>query len=333
MKLSTHRQYDTIEGAFGLISGELTQVRELIDKQFTFAADSTALTSLLDDFQTSGKMLRPALVLLSGRLCGKITEDHIHVAAIIEIIHNATLLHDDVIDEGQQRRGRSTINKLRGNESAVLLGDFLLSRVFDMCADQQPKITKVIAAAASQTCAGELNQIAQRQNWLLTEQDYIGLIADKTAALFSTCCLLGGLLAGAPQNELNSLSDFGNNTGIAFQIADDLIDIMGREVQTGKTLGSDAGKNDITLPVIHLLSSAGEPEKAVLKQKLSAVAQNESSRMALKQMLTSSGSLKYAQERALEFVEQAIACLTGFAECQAKAALISAAGFVADRSG
>ena len=333
MKLSSHHQYDTIEGAFDLITGELTQVGQVIDKQLTAAPDSPALASLLDNFQTSGKMLRPALVLLSGRLCGKITEDHIRVAAIIEIIHSATLLHDDVIDEGQQRRGRPTINRLRGNESAVLLGDFLLTRVFDMCADQQPKITKLIAAAVSQTCIGELNQIAQRQNWLLTEQDYIGLIADKTAALFSTSCLLGGLLAGAPQNELGPMADFGTNIGIAFQIADDLIDIMGREVQTGKTLGTDAGKNDITLPVIHLLSSAGESEKANLKEKLSAAAQNESSRIAFEQMLTSSGSLEYAKERALEFVEQAITCLTGFAESEAKAALIGAASRVADRSG
>lgn len=242
--------------AFRLIDDELGQVKELINEQL--AGCSEPVSRLLGTFSScSGKMLRPGLVLLSYRVmrdgsCVKRNKQYdtrnthdelIRIAAVIEMIHNAALLHDDVIDEGQKRRGLPTVNSLWGNESAVLLGDFLLSRVFKMCAELKPQFQKVIAATVVRTCEGELSQIIQRRNWQLSESEYIEIITEKSAALFSSCCHLGGLLAGASETQIRSLTCFGLNTGIAFQITDDLVDIIGDESKTGKTLGSDVDKN------------------------------------------------------------------------------------------
>ncbi|HUT47210.1 MAG TPA: polyprenyl synthetase family protein, partial [Sedimentisphaerales bacterium] len=220
--------------AFRLICDQLNKVRDLINEQLTAPVNAGDINVLLEHISSrSGKMIRPGLVLLAGRCCGKITDNHIRVAAIVEIIHNATLLHDDVIDEGKQRRGLPTINSLWGNESAVLLGDFLLSRVFKMCADLESKVANVIATAAVRLCEGELRQVVQKHNWQLSETEYIDVITEKSAVLFSSSCMLGGLLAGASESQAQSLADFGLNAGIAFQITDDLLDIVGDESKTG----------------------------------------------------------------------------------------------------
>ncbi len=275
----------------GLINSQLGQVKKLISEQLVAQAKTGDINRLLEYVNTrSGKMLRPGLVLLAGASCGRITGEHIRVAAVIEMIHNATLLHDDVIDEGKTRRGLPTINSIWGNESAVLLGDFILGRVFKMCAELEPWVGRTIAAAAVRVCEGELRQIAQRQNWQLSESEYIDIITEKSAALFSCCCSLGGLLARAGETEVQALSDFGLNAGIAFQITDDLLDIIGDESKTGKTLGSDAGKNKLTLAVIHFLKTAQEKEKAEVKNTLN--------KDAMIEMLNRYGSLEYTRKRA-----------------------------------
>ncbi len=325
MQLPAHKD---ISSAFGLIDGRLDQVKELIDKQLSDCSEPVG--RLVEYVNTnSGKMLRPGLVLLAGVACGKITDKHIHIAAVIEMIHNATLLHDDVIDGGQKRRGLPTVNSLWGNESAVLLGDFLLSRVFKMCAELEPRFQSLIAATAVRVCEGELRQVTQRQNWQLSEPEYIDIITEKSAALFSSCCHLGGLLAGADETQTQALADFGLNTGIAFQITDDLLDIIGDESKTGKTLGSDVDKSKLTLAVIHLLTELDGSEKTAFKTKLNAEGEG---RQALVEMLRSYGSLEYAHSRAQQFVAKAIGSLTGLKESDAKKSLIETARFAADRA-
>jgi octaprenyl-diphosphate synthase len=316
--------------AFGLINDELDRVKESIGQQLAPARGDDSIRRLVVHLNTcGGKMIRPALMLLSGKAVGKVTDEHIRVAAILEVIHNATLLHDVVIDEGQKRRGSPTVNNLWGNEAAVLLGDFLLSRVFKMCADLRPQVSKIIAATAARICEGELRQIVQRQNGQLSESEYIDIITEKSAALFSSCCHLGGLLAGASEVQIRSLSDFGLNTGIAFQITDDLLDIIGDEGKTGKTLGSDVDKDKLTLAVIHLFDAVDGREKRNLRSKLSAWGENKK---LLVEALRSHGSLEYAHSRAQEFVAKAIELLAGLKESDSKDALIEIAGFVADRA-
>jgi octaprenyl-diphosphate synthase len=311
--------------AFRLINDELGEVKELINEQLLCCPDEIGVVRLVEHLNScGGKMIRPGLVLLAGGAVGKITGQHIRIAAIMEMIHNATLLHDDVIDEGQRRRGRATVNSLWGNESAVLLGDFLLSKVFKMCTDLEPEVAKIIATAAARTCEGELRQIAQRENWQLNETEYIGIITEKSAALFSSCCYLGGFLGGAGEIEVRMLSDFGLNLGIAFQITDDLLDIIGDEVKTGKTLGSDVDKNKLTLAVIHLLGVMDEKGRSTVINSLC-------NKAGMVEMLRLSGSLEYAYSKAQEFVAKAIAPLAGLRESDAKEALIETARFIGQR--
>ena len=319
---------------FGLIGEPLNRVKALINEQLTAPPRAGNINRLLKYVRgRTGKMIRPGLVLLAGRCCGHITDEHIRVAAIVEMIHNATLLHDDVIDEGQKRRGRATINSLWGNESAVLLGDFLLSRVFKMCAELKPQVARVIAAAAVRLCEGELRQVAQRCDWQLSESEYVYVITEKSAALFSSCCYLGALLAQATERQARSLADFGLNAGIAFQITDDLLDLVGDEGRTGKTLGSDVEKHKLTLAVIHLLRAVDERQKSTLVNSYLERKDTRYDKDALAEMLDRYGSLKYARSRAQEFVAAAIRALADLKQSDAKSALIKTAEFMASRAG
>ena len=344
MKLSAHTNIpDSFHGisAFKLISEELDLVRELITEQLTVHIPASSehkkalkeIDQLLESLRSRyGKMLRPGLVLLAGKCCGPITNEHIQVAASIEMIHNATLLHDDVIDDGKRRRGQPSINSLWGNESAVLLGDFLLSRVFRICAELETKVAKIIAEAAVRLCEGELRQIAQKQNWQLIESEYIDVITEKSAVLFSSCCHLGGLLSGADKSQNKKLSDFGLNAGIAFQITDDLLDIIGDEKRTGKTLGSDVNKCKLTLAVIHLLETVDNVKRDELINKYLEAGNCLPDMGAFAKILEESGSLEYARSRAQEYVDKAIKSLEGLKEGEAKKALIETAKFMANRA-
>ncbi len=315
--------------AFRLISDELGKVKKLMNEQLLCCPDKSRIKRLVKHLNScSGKMIRPGLVLLSGRAVGKITGQHIRVASIMEMIHNATLLHDDVIDEGRRRRGKATVNSLWGNESAVLLGDFLLSNVFRMCADLEPEVMKIIANSAGRTCEGELRQITQRENWQLSETEYLDIITEKSAALFSSCCYLGGFLSRAGETEVRLLSDFGLNLGVAFQITDDLLDIVGDEAKIGKAAGNDIDKNKLTLSVIHLLAGAEENQKGKLINKMVSVRDNK---RAFAEILRSTNSLEYAYNRAKEYVARATGWLSELKDSAAKDCLVKTANYVVER--
>jgi octaprenyl-diphosphate synthase len=320
--------------AFRLINDELGQVKKLIDGQLLCRPVEIGVGRMVEHLEScGGKMIRPGLVLLAGGAVDKITDRHIHIAAIMEMIHNATLLHDDVIDEGQRRRGQATVNSLWGNESAVLLGDFLLSKVFKMCADFEPEVMKIIAVAAGRTCEGELRQVAQRENWQLSETEYLDIITEKSAALFSSCCYLGGLLGGADETKLRLLSNFGLNLGIAFQITDDLLDLLGDQSKTGKPIGSDLNNGKVTLPVIHLLRTANEVDKELAKSiPVGCGKRKRGARyQGLIKKLRSCGSIDYAQKRAQDFAEQAISAIEEFGPSKSKSTLIELTRFAAQR--
>lgn len=317
--------------AFRLINNELERVKEAINEQLSCCPDKADVRRLVEHLnRCGGKMIRPGLVLLAGGVVGKITDEHIRVAAIMEMIHNATLLHDDVIDEGQKRRGQATVNSLWGNESAVLLGDFLLSKVFKMCSDLEPHVVKIIATAAGQTCEGELRQIAQRGNWQLSETEYLDIITEKSAALFSSSSYLGGFLGGAGEAEVQLLSDFGLNLGVAFQITDDLLDLVGDQNKTGKPIGNDFDNGKVTLPVIHLLETDRELAASVLNGfgKRERGARSDS----LNERLRTCGCIDYAQKRAQEFSERAVAAIEGFSQSESKNALVELTRFAVQRT-
>jgi octaprenyl-diphosphate synthase len=326
--METQKKFNLLE-TYRPVRKELKQVQTLINQSASGGLDgdnpAAGFTKLLKGFR--GKMIRPALLLLSGRCCGKITAEHIRAAAIVEMLHNATLLHDDVIDEGRIRRGRPTINKLYGNETAVLLGDFLLSRIFILCSDLEPEINKIIAAATARLCMGELAQAAQRRNWKLGEKEYIDIITDKTAYLFRSCCLIGASLTGADKAQSRRLADFGLNFGIAFQIADDLADLTGSENKSDKSTGRDIDKHKPTLALIHLLSTLNRKQQNELAKKLNPPSADlrRIQKQTLKKLLNSAGSIRYTQRMINKYIDKAILSLGNLNQTPAGKALIKTA--------
>jgi octaprenyl-diphosphate synthase len=316
---------------FAIIAEQLGQVQVLISQQLCEHPQTAGFERLIAHIRSqSGKMLRPGLVLLSGLCCGRLCAEHIKVAAIFEIIHEATLLHDDVIDEADKRRGRRALNKLYGNESAVLLGDFLLSKVFSMSAQLHNDTAGAIAAAAGKTCRGELNQNLHKRNWQLAEQQYIEIVTDKTAEIFRSCCLIGAQLARADEETIQRLGNYGLNLGIAFQIADDVLDIVGDEEKAGKTLGRDFAETKPTLPLIHLLASADKERR---EQIIDFAGRGEPGwRNEVAALLADNGSLDYSRSCVRRYIEQATESLADLEDSAAKTALVDTAEFVVARA-
>jgi len=315
--------------SFQSVDADLRRVTDLIHRSLSAPDWAAELAPMLEHFiARGGKMIRPALVLLAGRCFGPITQEHIDVSAMMEMIHGATLLHDDVVDDGLTRRGGPTVNAVWGNESAVLLGDFVLSQVFKMTVNLDPSLAGVVAQTAVCVCEGELRQVAQRRNWQLTESEYISIITDKSAAFFSGCCRIGALLSQAPDDTVEALAQYGLNAGIAFQIEDDLLDITGAESETGKTSQRDVAKSKLTLAVIHLLDAVGPSARPEVLALLDAPSRP---RDELRRMLDCHGSLDYARRCAGRYVDAAIEALAPIPEGCAREALVQAARFMAHR--
>ncbi len=314
--------------ALNLIEEELAQVRVVIARQMVTPFGS--INRLLRDVSAgSGKMLRPALVLLCGHCCENLNPRHITLAAMAELIHTASLLHDDVLDQAMTRRKKTTVNVLHGNEAAVLLGDYLLSRVFALGMEfDDPRIGRIFSSTAMALCQGELLQNVQRQNWQLDEAIYMEIIRGKTAELFGACCSLGALAAGADQRKEDSLRQYGIQLGLAFQITDDVLDIAGGEDSAGKTLGTDLDKRKPTLPVIHALRSASGDQKAELLRLLAGPAD----RPKLIGLLQECQGLAYARSTALDLCRKAIQGLDAFSDTPARSALIRLAQGIVGRS-
>lgn len=315
---------------FRAIDSHLKRVREYICQSLVTATTAGELVPLYEYLiGRHGKMIRPGLVLLVGECLGRITDEHLHVAAMMQMIHDATLLHDDVVDDGQSRRGVPTVNRLWGNESAVLLGDFVLSRVFKMAADLESPVAKVLAQTAMRVCEGELRQVMQRRNWQLSEPEYLDIITDKSAAFFSGCCRLGAVLTQAPKEQVEAASTYGLHAGTAFQIMDDVLDITGDESRMGKALQSDFDHGKPTLAVIHLLETARASEREAIHKLLRSPAYSKSE---LAGMLTRNGSVRYARERAQQYVARAIEALNALPAGAARDALAETAHLMADRA-
>jgi octaprenyl-diphosphate synthase len=255
-------------------------------------------------FRLGGKRLRPALVLLSAAACGGIRPEHPTLAVIAELIHTATLVHDDVLDEATIRRHLDTINARWDNEASILLGDYLFARAMCLASSLDDVFAcRVISESAWNMCEGELRQIQGRGDFDLTESDYFEIIAGKTAALTACCCRLGAHYAGAEPAACESLARYGHDLGIAFQIADDLLDISGDEAVVGKSLGTDLVKQKATLPLIRLLGSVKAEERVELMSVLTSSGNHR--RDALRPWFERSDAISYAREKAQWFTGRA----------------------------
>ncbi|GAB4550888.1 MAG: polyprenyl synthetase family protein [Phycisphaerales bacterium] len=267
-----------------------------------------------------GKMLRPVLTLLCadasvGRagpdfeLSG-VEEELVTVASVVEMIHLATLVHDDVLDDAETRRGAPTIARMRSGEVAVILGDFLLSQAYHLCSTLSDQTTALrVGEVTSAVCEGEMLQLIRRGKADLDERTYFTIVERKTAALIAVACELGAKHAGADPELARRFYDFGRDLGIAFQIQDDLLDLVGDERVVGKTLGKDIEMGKVTLPVLHHLSHCDPSERANLTTLIRAQVPLNGERRGIVERLHATGSVDYARSKASDLVEQAKARL------------------------
>src|SRR5918992_5435581 len=221
------------------IAPQMAAVERLFHEELT--SDLTPVNALIKHVSRfRGKMLRPMLVLLSGKAVGELSDAHVTLATVVEMVHMATLVHDDVLDEAELRRKGATINHLRGNEAAVLLGDYLISHSFHLCSSLESQFaSRAIGRTTNCVCEGELLQLENRNNLDLDEETYLEVIERKTASLCATCCLLGATFAGGTPAQVEALGAYGRCVGTAFQIQDDILDVVGDAAAVGKTLGLD----------------------------------------------------------------------------------------------
>ena len=277
-----------------------------------------------------GKQLRPALVLLSARACGSVRPEHPVLAAVVEMIHTATLVHDDILDEALIRRHAATVNAEWGNETAVLLGDYLFTHAFHLAASLETTLAcRWIGRATNLVCEGEMQQVRNRGNLDLDEAAYLAIVRGKTAELTAVSCRLGAHYAGASEATVEALAGFGRDLGVAFQIADDVLDLCGEERATGKTLGTDLEKQKLTLPLIHLLQTASPTDAGRVRDFL---ADPHPDRSRLRDELESAGALDYARTRAQEIAARASAALDVLPESEARTILRSMAQLAVRRS-
>jgi octaprenyl-diphosphate synthase len=258
-----------------------------------------------------GKRLRPALLLLVGKACGRLTPAHPVLGAVVEMVHTATLVHDDVLDHAAVRRHVPTVNAVCGNHSSVLLGDYLFTHAFHLSATiGDVRACRIIGEATNRVCEGELRQGLERGNLELGEEEYHQQIDGKTAALIEACGRLGALFAGATEDVVEAMARYARRLGVAFQIADDLLDLVGEEKTAGKSLGTDLEQQKLTLPLIRLRDTAAPAVSARLKQILEAPGNHK--REALRPLLEASDALDYARACAEEHTRLAraeLACL------------------------
>jgi octaprenyl-diphosphate synthase len=313
-----------------LLGNDLRLTEEAYDREL--ASRHPFIREVLEHLTNyRGKRLRPILLLLAAKACGDIDTSHHVLAAVVEMIHTATLVHDDVLDDATTRRHVATVNSRWTNETSVLLGDYLFTHAFHLTSSLgDARACRLIGRATNLVCAGEMTQVGERGNLDLTEEQYFDIIEGKTAELTAVSCELGAQFSGATPTMIAALERYGRALGMAFQIADDLLDVLGNEQLTGKSLGSDLAKQKLTLPVIHMLANLPADKGREARE---VVAQADARRRGeLAAWLEETGSISYARNRAVEFVVAGKQELAHLPESQARSLLEDIADFALRRS-
>ncbi|MBI5762688.1 MAG: polyprenyl synthetase family protein [Planctomycetes bacterium] len=314
----------TLAAHTDLIQAELADVIDVFDREIrSDLAFVNDLTGRIRAYR--GKLLRPQLLLLSGKACGELRPEHITLAAVVEMVHMATLVHDDVLDEADVRRRSPTVNRLVGNEAAVLLGDYLISHSYHLCSSLgSTRASRRIADVTNTVCEGELLQIANRGNWALNEDIYLEIVRRKTAALTSVCSELGAESSGASAEIVRHMAEFGMDLGIAFQIVDDLLDLTATQAEMGKSVGRDAEMGKLTLPAIRFLQRADASGRERLINAMSGGANGDE----LQELLGGGDAVESSMDTARSYVQSALQHLSVLPGSDARDALAAAAEFV-----
>ena len=315
-----------------LLKGDLDRVNHLIIERMQ--SPVTLIPQLAGHIVAGGgKRLRPMLTLACARMCGYRGDRHVALAAAVEFIHTATLLHDDVVDASDLRRGRDTANALWGNKPAVLVGDFLFSRSFElMVADGSLRVLEILSRASAVIAEGEVMQLMTTGNTATTEADYLAVIQSKTAELFAAASRIGAVLAKRPADEEQALDRFGRNLGTAFQLIDDMLDFSAREAELGKSVGDDFRDGKVTLPVLLAFARGDDEERAFWRRTLEELEQQPGDLERAIDLVERRDGLADTLARARAYAAVAIDALAPFEDGPERRALIAAAEFAGDRS-
>jgi octaprenyl-diphosphate synthase len=281
--------------------------------------------------EAGGKRLRPMLTLAAAKMCGYGGPYHVHLAATVEFIHTATLLHDDVVDESDKRRGRPTANLLWDNQSSVLVGDYLFARSFQLMTETgNLQVLRILSNAAATIAEGEVLQLTAAADLATTEEIYLKVVRGKTAALFSAAMEVGGVIADMPDAQVQALFDYGDALGISFQIVDDLLD-YGGTAATGKNIGDDFRERKLTLPVIRAVAAADAEERAFWERTIAKGRQDAGDLDTALGLISKHGTLEATRQDALDWADKAKASLEVLPEHEIKEMLIDLADYVVAR--
>lgn len=315
----------------GNLKGELAELNRIISD--SLCSDNALMEQIVHEFlKTKGKQIRPILSILTGRLFGGESDTIIKAAASIELLHNASLIHDDVIDESAERRGQPTINRIWDNHIAVLVGDFFVSSALSCAvATGEPRVIKVMADRARQLSLGEISQLDNTRKHFVSEQSYYDTIRCKTAALFCSCVEVGGYAAHAPEDRLARIVKYAELFGLCFQIKDDIFDYY-NDPKIGKPTGNDLREGKRTLPLIHVLANDNAPRVAEMRA-LSEKTQLDSHEIdTLIAFAKDNGGIEYAEQKMYELRDEAFAILNEFDESMEIEAFKSLFSFVIERN-
>lgn len=293
------------------IKNDLAEVESIIEAQF--AENSLEFIAEVGQhlFKNGGKRLRPKLLVTAARNLSFDAPNSHYMAAVIELMHTATLLHDDVIDLSPLRRNQVTAHEIWGNKTSILVGDFMFTRALELTArhaNQNWGITELLAQTLNQITVGEMLQLRNHGNFALDEETYFKIIESKTAILFATACETAALLANAQKETQEALRAFGHNLGMAFQVIDDILDYTSQAEVMGKAVGDDLAEGKATIPLIHLLASASDADKAVLTTHLEQKSREPVD--AIVKMMYQYESIEYATKIAKEFIDNALSALS-----------------------
>lgn len=314
-----------------LLAADLKRVEKAIATDSICSVE--AVTAIGHHLQKSGgKRLRPALLLLSAGTCGYRGDAAIRLGAVVEIIHTATLVHDDVIDEAKVRRGQPSINQRWGNQASVLAGDWLYMQAFSLALRERNfDVLDLLIELTQMMVEGELMQMDWVGRIDLTEDEHLSLVHRKTAYLFSVCARMGAILAGADSKQEQRLGDYGWNLGMAFQLVDDLLDFTASEEVLGKPVGNDLSEGKVTLPLILALQQCDKEEKKMVETVMSDQSYDRVSLQSVLGLLNKYAAIETVRRRALTYTETAAAQLEAFSDSSYKRALTSVTEWVVDR--
>ncbi len=320
-----------LEELLALVSKDLEAVNRLIVERMH--SPVVLIPQLAGHIVASGgKRMRPLLTLASAKLCDYGGERHQGLAACVEFIHTATLLHDDVVDESGLRRGKSTANAIWGNKASVLVGDFLFSRAFQlMVADGSLEVLRILSNASAIIAEGEVHQLLTANDTETTVEAYLEVIGAKTAALFAAACEVGAVVADRPAEEQSALETYGRCLGMAFQLVDDVLDYAASEADMGKAVGDDFRDGKLTLPVVLAIARGSEEERLFWRRCLEEMEQTDSDLETAVSLMRKHDTLNAALAVAAEYRDQALAALEIFPESETRGAMLAVARFTVDR--